>query len=271
MIRQAVVAGYFYPGRTETLLRTLEDLIDFQEEKLSAISIVVPHAGYMYSGKVAGKVYGRIEPPDVAVILGPNHTGLGPEVSLFSGEAFLTPLGEAKINKELSNLLLESSALISADTLAHRREHSLEVQIPFLQYLNPKIEIVPICIGHLSLEEIRDLGEALARSIDQFEASLEKNVLIVASSDFSHYEPQTVANTKDALAIREILNLSEEGLLQVVFRERISMCGVFPVAITIYASKLLGAEEAILVDYRTSGDVTGDYSAVVGYGGIIIY
>ncbi len=271
MIRQPAVAGYFYPGRVEALIETLEELIEFSEDKISAIGIVVPHAGYIYSGRTAGKVYGAIEPPDVAIILGPNHTGLGPEVSLFSGEAFLTPLGEAKINKELSELLLNTSPLFSPDTLAHKREHSLEVQIPFLQYLNPEIEIVPICVGHLSLEEIRNIGEALAHSIEQFETSTGKEVLIVASSDFSHYEPQLVAKTKDSLAIQEILNLSEEGLLRVVYRERISMCGVYPVAITILASKLLGAEEAILVEYRTSGDITGNFSAVVGYGGIIIY
>lgn len=271
MIRDAVVAGYFYPGRPESLLRTLEELIDVTEEKISAISIVVPHAGYIYSGKVAGKVYGRIQPPDLAIILGPNHTGLGPEVSLFSGEAFRTPFGLVKVNRDLVKLLLEYSNLISPDTLAHKREHSLEVQVPFLQYLNPDIEIVPLCIGHLSLEEIRELGDALSQAVAQFEDSTGRDVLIVASSDFSHYEPQAIANTKDLLAINEILNLSEEGLLRVVYQERISMCGVFPVAITICASKLLGAEKAVLVDYKTSGDITGDYSAVVGYGGIIIY
>lgn len=249
----------------------LEELIEFSEEKLQAKGIVVPHAGYIYSGKVAGKVYGRIVPLIMLLFLGPNHTGLGANVSLFGGEAFITPFGETKINTELANLILERCPFLEVDNLAHQREHSLEVQLPFLQYLNPEVEIVPICLMDLSYTEIEEFGSALGSAIEEFEEKTGENVLLVASSDFSHYESQNIAIQKDSLAIEAILELSAEKLLQVVYERSISMCGVLPVAVNIIASKILGAEKAILIDYKTSGDITGDYSAVVGYGGIIFY
>lgn len=270
MKRKPTVAGYFYPADYYSLNSLLEELIEDSLEKVSAWGIVVPHAGYIYSGKVAGKVYGRLEPPDVAVILGPNHTGLGESVSLFNGESYLTPLGEAKINQSLSKLIIEKCPLVKKEVYAHMREHSLEVQVPFLQYINPEIEIVPIVIMDLNLQEIKFLGEAIAEAIEEFISVEKKEVLIVASSDFSHYEPQTIAERKDRLAIEEILSLSEEGLLRVVYENRISMCGVLPVSVMLVSTRELGASMAELIDYKTSGDVTGDYSAVVGYAGIII-
>jgi len=272
MIRKPAVAGYFYPGDRESLLLELKRLIVFSPEKISALGIVVPHAGYIYSGRVAGKVYGKIVPPDLAIILGPNHTGLGERVSLFKGEAFLTPLGEAKINQELSNLIKEESPLVKEDVYAHLREHSLEVQVPFLQSLNPQVEIVALCLSELDLDEIRELGEAISRAIKKFRIiNGEKRVLLVASTDFSHYEPAHVAERKDNFAIKEILALSEEGLIRTVIKEKISMCGVIPVSVLLVACKELGARTAELVEYRTSGDVNKDYSSVVGYGGLIIY
>ncbi|MFN3505113.1 MAG: AmmeMemoRadiSam system protein B [Caldimicrobium sp.] len=271
MKRKPAVANYFYPGDNFTLNSLLDELIEESEEKIPALGIVVPHAGYIYSGKVAGKVYGRIVPPDVAIILGPNHTGLGEKASLFNGESFLTPLGEAKINQKFKNLILEKCYLVKEDSYAHLREHSLEVQIPFLQYLNFELEIVPLVLMDLDLEEIKILGKSLAEAISEFLSEEEKDVLIVASSDFSHYEPHTIAQRKDALAIEEIVKLSEEGLLRVVYENRISMCGVLPVCTMLVAVKELGASSAELVDYKTSGDITGDYSGVVGYAGIIIY
>ena len=271
MRREPAVAGYFYPGDRESLLLELKALIKFSPEKIPALGIVAPHAGYMYSGGVAGKVYGKILPPHVAIIMGPNHTGLGERVSLFPGDSFLTPLGEAKIAKDLAELLLSETTLVKQDKWAHLREHSLEVQLPFLQILNSSIEIVPLCISELDIDEIRELGKALARAIKIYTTRTGKKTLIVASSDFSHYVPHTVAKKKDSLAIEEILQLSEEGLIKVVIKENISMCGVIPVSVTIVACKELGAKGALLVDYKTSGDITGDYSSVVGYGGIIIY
>lgn len=271
MKREPAVAGYFYPGERESLLLELRNLVKFFPEKISALGVVVPHAGYMYSGGVAGKVYGRILPPDIAIILGPNHTGLGERVSLFDGESFLTPLGEVELEKRLSELILSTAEFVKKDRWAHLREHSLEVQVPFLQFLNSQIKIVPLCLSEMDLSEIRELGKALARAIKLYKEESEKRILIVASSDFSHYEPHSVAKKKDQLAIKEILELSEENLLKVVSKERISMCGVVPVAVTLVACKELSAKNVLLVDYKTSGDITGDYSAVVGYGGIIIY
>ncbi|MGC9108927.1 MAG: AmmeMemoRadiSam system protein B [Caldimicrobium sp.] len=271
MRRAPAVAGYFYPEERESLLLELKRLVKFSPEKIEALGIVVPHAGYMYSGEVAGKVYGKILPPEVAIIMGPNHTGLGERVSLFDGESFLTPLGEAQIEKRLSELLLAETKLVKKDKWAHLREHSLEVQLPFLQFLTPHIKILPLCLWDLDLQEIKELGRALAKAIKIYKEETGKKVLIVASSDFSHYEPQKVAQKKDSLAIKEILSLSEENLLRVVFSEKISMCGVIPVSVTLFACKELGAKNTLLVDYKTSGDVTGDYTAVVGYGGIIIY
>lgn len=271
MQRKPVVAGYFYPGDIYTLTSTLQELIVEDEEKINALGIIVPHAGYIYSGKVAGRVYGKIEIPDVVLLLGPNHTGLGERISLFNGKSFLTPLGEVKINKSLSELILKYCPLVKEDSLAHSREHSLEVQVPFLQYLNPEVEIVPILLIDLNVEELNLFGKAIANAIREFEAENEQEILIVVSSDFSHYEPKSIAERKDNLAIEEILNLSEEGLLKVVYENRISMCGILPVFSLIVAAKELGRTNAELVDYKTSGDVTGDYSSVVGYAGIIIY
>lgn len=271
MIREAVVAGYFYPGRREVLLSTLKELIVFDEPKKEALGIVVPHAGYMYSGRVAGKVYGKILPPDVAIILGPNHTGLGEEIALFPEGSFLTPLGEVPINSELLSLILDEVPWISKDKMAHLKEHSLEVQLPFLQYINPKVEIIALSIMSITNEELEKVGSGLARAVKRFKETSNKRVLFVASSDFSHYEPQPVAMEKDNHAIKEILKLSEKGLLERVHKERISMCGVYPVALCLVACKHLGAKEAMLIDYKTSGDVTQDYHSVVGYGGIVIF
>lgn len=267
MKREPAVAGYFYSENKELLKSDLKTLIKEKKEKIKVKGIVVPHAGYMYSGWVAGQTYGVIYPPEVVFILGPNHTGLGKEASIFNGDSFVTPLGEAPIAKNLALKLLEEVPFLEDDPLAHIHEHSLEVQVPFLQYLNPKVEIVPLCLGKLSLEEIVNLGKGIAKCIKEEK----KYCIVLASSDFSHYVPQEVAKKKDFLAIEQILNLSEGGLLNIVQKEKISMCGVIPVAVMIYACKELGAKKAELVVYGTSGDVIRDYSSVVGYAGIIIY
>lgn len=271
MKRQPAVAGFFYSHSPRELKLYLSDLIKFSSQKVEAKGIIVPHAGYMYSGWIAGKVYGKIEPPDVAIILGPNHTGLGKKVAIFNGEAFVTPLDEAKVNKVLVPKILEKIPLVQEDVMAHLHEHSIEVQIPFLQYLNPYIEIVPICLRQISLEEIRDLGQGLAEVVKDFILEEKKKVLFIASTDFSHYLPHEEAKKRDSIAIEKILELSEEKLIEAVIRYDISMCGVIPVAVTLVACKGLNAKKAELVDYCTSGDIIKDYSSVVGYGGIIIY
>ena len=268
MKRGPAVAGVFYPGKPAELRETLNFLIESASERVRAIAVVSPHAGYMYSGKVAGRVFGRIEAPDTAIILGPNHTGLGAAISLYPGEAFVTPLGEARIDEELREALFKECSLFTPDVKAHEHEHSLEVQVPFLQYLNPIVKIVPVCLSYISLKEIKELGETIAKVIKAFP---EKKILIVASSDFSHYVPHEVAKEKDKRAIEKILNLDEEGLIKRVVEERISMCGVVPVSVAMVASKGIKEKpQAELVAYQTSGDVIGDYSSVVGYGGIIV-
>ncbi len=268
MVRKPAVAGYFYPSTKEGLLSDLRHLVEPSSHKISAKAIVVPHAGYMYSGGVAGKVYGMINPPDVAIILGPNHTGLGARASIFDGDSFLTPLGEAKVEKDGVVFLTELVPFLKPEKLAHLHEHSLEVQVPFLQFLNSNVKIIPIVLLDLSLEEIYALGSALAEYILKHP---EKQTLLLASTDFSHYVPHEVAKKKDFLAIEQIKKLSPEGLLRVVFTERISMCGYLPVACLLSACQRLPVSTVELVDYKTSGDIIGDYSSVVGYAGIVIY
>ncbi|PMP65734.1 MAG: AmmeMemoRadiSam system protein B [Thermodesulfobacterium geofontis] len=268
MKREPAVAGYFYSENPRELKFHLSTLIKFKKNKIKAKGIIVPHAGYMYSGWVAGKVYGSILPPDTAMIIGTNHTGLGERISIFPGESFITPLGETLIDKELTEDLVKLVPIIAKDVMAHLHEHSIEVQVPFLQYINPEVKIVSLCLGRLKLEEVIELGRGISEVIKRYP---DKYVLIIGSSDFSHYVPHEVAKEKDMMAIKEILKLSEESFLKVIFEERVSACGYIPIAVTINACKNLGANKAELIDYMTSGDVIKDYSSVVGYAGIIIY
>lgn len=268
MKREPAVAGYFYSDNPKELRFHLSTLVSFKENKIKAKGIIVPHAGYMYSGWVAGKVYGSIAPPDIAIIMGPNHTGLGERVSVFFGDSFITPLGEAFISKELVEELVNEVPFLSKDVMAHLHEHSIEVQVPFLQYINPQVKIVPVCLGRMSFEEIIELGKGIAEVIKRHP---DKQILIVGSSDFSHYVPHEIAKEKDMQAIKEILKLSEEGFITLVSKERLSVCGYNPIAVTINACKNLGAEKAELIEYMTSGDVIKDYYSVVGYAGIVIY
>lgn len=263
-IRKPAVAGQFYPGKEDSLRKSIEQMVCKVDEKIKAIGIVSPHAGYMYSGIVAGNVYSNIEIPETVIILGPNHTGTGSPYAIMTEGKWWTPLGEVEIESSLAKDILGSSKFIEEDINAHKFEHSLEVQIPFLQYFRSNIKIVPIVIGGDDFEEI---GEAIAKSLKKYK----KDFLLVASSDMTHYESHESARKKDKLAIDEILKLDEKGMLKKVREYDISMCGYGPAAIMLIASKLLGAKEAKLIKYMTSGDVSGDYSAVVGYAGIAVY
>lgn len=267
MIREPAVAGQFYNRDPEVLRLDLSRLIVEKEPKVEAKAVVVPHAGYMYSGHVAGAVYGRLVPPEVAVVIGPNHTGLGKKAALIPYGTFLTPLGKVPIEASLAETLLQKLPFLKEDTLAHLYEHSLEVQVPFLQYLNPSLSLVPICLARLSYEEISTLGRALAEAIEDHP----RRITVVASTDFSHYVSDEVARTKDRLALDRILALDSRGLLEVVVRENISMCGAIPTAVAIEAARHLKASRAELVKYATSGEVSGDYARVVGYGGVVIW
>ncbi len=267
MKREPAVAGQFYPGTKEHLQAEVGRLIEFREPKRRVIGVVSPHAGYVYSGAVAGLLYGAIEIPSTVVVLCPNHTGRGASLALYPAGSWSTPLGEVPVNKELSALLAEEVPWLEEDAAAHRFEHSLEVQLPFLQYLRPDVSVVPLCLGFSGYDRCASLGEGIAAAIARYG----EEVLIVASSDMSHYEPAETARDKDGSAIREMLALNPEGLLRICRERRISMCGAAPAAAMLVAARKLGAKEAELVAYATSGDVTGDNDQVVGYAAVAVY
>jgi len=268
MIRNAVVAGAFYPGRKDSLLKEVRALIGRECGKEDAIGILSPHAGYMYSGHVAGRVFAAIKPKSTYIIMGPNHTGLGGPFGIETSSTWKTPLGEAEVDGLLSDRIKKNCKYIKDDILSHAHEHSIEVQLPFLQFLQRAFRFVPITISYASLEIYRQIGVAIAKSIKDLK--LEGAVTIIASSDMTHYESQDSAQKKDQAAIDAMLELDEEKLIKRVEELGITMCGSGPAAIMIAASKSLGARSARLVKYETSGEASGDYSSVVGYAGIVI-
>ncbi len=289
-LRTPAVAGRFYPGRAEELLREVREFtspgkIPIATGRIAAIGCVAPHAGYIYSGGVAGAVYSRLKIPDRCVILCPNHTGKGRPLAIMASTTWQTPLGEVAADADMGARLLRRFPALQEDSAAHRAEHAIEVQIPFLQTLRPKLKIVPIAIGTRDFDVLRGLGEALAdviadrhqedrhekdhREEHQKEKRPEKT-LIIASSDMNHYESDAITRIKDRKAIERVLALDARGLWEVVMNEDISMCGFGPTVVMLTAAKLLGATSATLVKYATSGDVSGDYNSVVGYAGIIV-
>lgn len=265
MIRKAVVAGRFYPGTKAALSAAVEKLLS-HSPKEEAIAILSPHAGYMFSGEVAGSVYASIKIPDRVVLIGPNHTGLGAIAAVAATGQWEIPLGRINIDGETAGEIIASSHLFSRDIEAHLMEHSLEVQLPFIYALNPRAEIVPITVMRAAAAECEEMGRAIAGVL--FEKKGE--TLIVSSTDMNHYEPDAVTRKKDRLAIEKVLSLDAKGLLDVTAKEDITMCGAIPSAIAIYAAKALGARNARLVKYATSGEVNGDTRQVVGYAGVVI-
>ncbi len=268
MIRKPAVSGQFYSGSKDELEREVTSLIDFKVKKAPAIGVVSPHAGYVYSGPVAGKVLSEIKPTGTYIILGPNHTGLGEELRLDESEIWKMPLGDVKLNKALGDAILRNCRYISRDSLSHLHEHSIEVQIPFLQMLQKEFTITPISVACSDLTILREAGIAIAKSIRDL--NIESDVTIIASSDMTHYESAEEAKRKDTIAIDAILKLDEAKLIRSVRDFDITMCGYAPTVIMLVAAKELGAKSARLVKYQTSGDVSGDYSSVVGYAGLII-
>ena len=266
MIRQPVVAGQFYPASPSQLKEMIRGMVDDKVEKEEVIGLISPHAGYIFSGPVAGATISRIKFKDTFIIIGPNHTGMGKPLSIMTEGVWKTPLGEVEIDSELAKQILATSSYLEEDYGAHQHEHSIEVQIPFLQYFKTDIRLVPILLSYSSGATYKEIGKELAKAIKD----LNKEVIIIASSDMTHYEPQESAQWKDAQAIEAILELNEDELLKRVDELRISMCGYAPAVSLISAAKELGAKRAELVRYQTSGDTTGDYSSVVGYAGIII-
>ncbi|MBA7628905.1 hypothetical protein ES703_36402 [subsurface metagenome] len=266
MIRQPVVAGQFYPAQATKLTEMIQGMVDETAEKEDVIGLVSPHAGYIYSGAVAGAVISRVKFKDTFIILGPNHTGMGKLLSIMTEGTWETPLGPVEIDSELARHILASSRHLEEDSKAHEYEHSIEVQIPFLQYFKKDIRLVPITLSYSSGATYKEIGKEIAQAIKD----LNREVIIIASSDMTHYEPQESAQRKDSKAIEAMLELNEDELLKRVDELNISMCGYAPAVALISAARELGATRAELVRYQTSGDVTGDYSAVVGYAGIIL-
>jgi len=267
MQRQPAVAGQFYEGNGSRLHSELAALIPAERGAKRVTGIIAPHAGYIYSGAIAGQVYAAIEIPATILILGPNHHGSGAGAALYPDGEWLTPLGPVAINSRLNSLLQQHVPYISPDTEAHQFEHSLEVQVPFIQYLRPDATISAICLGHGGFDSVRQIGEGIATAIQAYG----EDVLIVASSDMTHYESAEEARRKDEMALERVMGFDPQGLLQVCRSERISMCGVVPAAVMLVAAGGLGATRAELVAYGTSGDVTGDNSQVVAYAAVTVW
>jgi AmmeMemoRadiSam system protein B len=271
MIRPPAVAGQFYPGTADRVEAELDRLIKPRADLRAATGVVVPHAGWMYSGATAGRVYSAVRIPDHVIMIGPNHHGIGSAYALFDAGKWQTPVGDVLIDEPLAAELLDKCDLLAEDPRAHSAEHSLEVQVPMLRRVNPNVRVVPLLIGGSWPESggrsrLRELGEAIAATVREYG----KPVLLLASSDLNHYEDQETAHIKDKLVLGAIETLDEDALMDCVRDVEVSMCGVAPTYIVIHAAKKLGARHAEVLDYRTSGDVTGDFSSVVGYGGVII-
>ncbi len=264
MKRKPAVAGTFYPAEREELSR-LVDLLCGEEpvEKTRARAILVPHAGLVYSGRTACAVYRRVYIPERIVLLGPNHTGLGAEISVYPGEAWESPYGDVPVDTELREKVLEYPHA-RADEGAHLYEHSLEVQIPFLfRYAERPFRILPIVLSFLDYERARDLGRFLGEVLKGVEA------LIVISSDMSHYIPAEEARSKDGILLSAMERLQTDELYLKRVQYNITMCGFIPAVVGIEAAKVLGARQGLVVDYTNSGEVTGDYERVVAYAGMI--
>ncbi len=267
MTRTPAVAGRFYPGDEETLTKTVTDLLGkyTPNKREGVMAVVSPHAGYMYSGDPCAETLKAIEIPETVIILGPNHHGRGAPVAM-SMVNWDMPMGEVPINMELARQILNCSNMTAVDESAHQFEHSLEVQVPFLQALQKNLTIVPLALSHLSYSFCEDLAKDLAEAIKTYD----KPVLMLASSDMSHYESRQSAEKKDKMALSELLDLNPHGLYQTVTENRISMCGVIPVSVVLRAALHLGANSAELIKYTDSGAISGDTEQVVGYAGAVI-
>ena len=276
-VRRPTVAGSWYAGTSQSLRAQIEDCFmhEFGPGKLpkvveegprNMLGLTVPHAGYMYSGSVAASAYYNLAVdgrPDTAVLFGPNHYGLGSGLAIMNEGVWRTPLGDVEIDAQTANQILRESRIIDVDDIAHAREHSIELQLPFLQYLyGSSFKFVPISFLMQDLESSREVGRAVAKALSG------RNGLVIASTDMTHYEPQERAEQKDKLAINAALKMDEALYYSTVETNGISTCGYGPVVAAITASKLLSAKRARLLCYKTSGDVTSDFSSVVGYASV---
>ena len=273
-IRRPSQAGMFYAGNPEDLKKQIEECFlhklgpgkipkVVEDGPRKIVGLICPHAGYMYSGPVAAHAYYRLAldgKPEVFVIMGPNHMGYGSAIALMNEGVWRTPLGDIEIDYETASRILRVSELIDIDETAHKYEHSIEVQLPFLQYLyGSEFRFVPIVFLMQDLKSSQEVGKALAKALEG------RNAVIIASTDMTHYEPHEQASRKDKLALSAVEKMNEEEFYSIIESYRVSACGYGPVAALIVASRLLGAKKAEILCYKTSGDVVGDYSSVVGY------
>ena len=276
--RRPIVAGAFYPADPNRLRRTIEEsfihkngpgrLPSSQRAERRIVSVVAPHAGYMYSGHIAAHAYHQLagEPkPEKIVIICPNHTGMGGILSVSQAEYWDTPLGRVPVDMDLQKRLMDELRLVDMNDMAHMREHSIEVQLPFLQYIYGDFAFMPVCMGYQDINTSRKLGETLANILEGTSS------LVIASTDLTHQETQASAEDKDNGVIERILAMDEEGLQSWVQIRRVTMCGYGPVSATIVASKSLGTTQTELLAYGTSGDAIGDYNSVVGYAAVKLY
>jgi len=266
-LRLPAVAGQFYPADSRELTRLIRKFSaeDPEVKKTPVRACLVPHAGYIYSGGVAGAVFARIIFPKQVVVLGVRHSPMGEDLAILSEGAWRTPLGDAPVDEPLAHRIKAACPSLREDSVAHSREHSLEVEIPFVQILDPGFSFVPVAVGTLRFEELQELGMGLARVLKESP----EQILVVTSSDMNHYEPDDVTRHKDAKAIDRMKAIDSRGLFEVCRKEKISMCGLGPAVVMLTAMKELGVSNGEVVRYATSGDVTGDRDAVVGYAGMI--
>jgi AmmeMemoRadiSam system protein B len=266
MLRSPAVAGTFYPGQPEVLSALVRECLPHgvKIEPGHYRACLVPHAGYVYSGRVAGAVYARIALPPRIIVLGVRHFPYGEEAAILSEGAWRTPLGDAFIDSGLARQISRSCPLLVEDAVAHENEHSLEVQIPFLQVLDPGFRFVPIALGTLEFAALVSVGQALGQVL-----AAENDVLLLTTTDLNHYEDQATTHHKDQLAIDRILECDPKGLFAVCHKQKISMCGLGPTVAMLTALNHIGANHGELVDHRTSADYSLDTRKVVGYAGFL--
>ena len=267
MLRLPAVAGQFYPANPRELTRLVRQFTTQEAtvEKVRARACLVPHAGYVYSGEVAGAVFSRVILPRKIIVVGVRHSPPGADLAIVSKGAWRTPLGDAPLDEDLARRVCQACPGLEEDSVAHSREHSLEVEIPFLQVLDPEFTFVPVAVGTLRFAELQELGMGLALVLRE---SAEE-ILIVTSSDMNHYQDDETTRIKDGKAIEKLQAVDAEGLYEVCRAEHISMCGLGPAVVMLTAMKEIGAKGGEVVRYATSGDVNGERDAVVGYAGMI--
>lgn len=278
-LRKPAVAGSFYAGDLKSLNTQIEKCFMHKigpgklppavlagERKI--VGLISPHAGYMYSGPVAAHGFYKIAldgTPDTIIILGPNHRGFGEDISIMVEGKWKTPLGEIEIDTEMAEDILKNSKIIKNDKKAHQYEHSIEVQLPFIQCIfGNNIKFVPICMTRQDIDTDIEIAQSICSSV------VDKNILIIASSDFTHYEPQEYAKNVDKQAIDAILEFNPKKLYDMIYQQNLTMCGPGPITVMLIACETLGAKKAELLKYATSGDVSGAYDKVVGYASLII-